>query len=213
MIEKVITFATVIVTTIATSIFAVTATFDYFLYSALRPKATVQKKSVPTKNPSSNQGAPGLTVEDGEWGVAKKIGDHTYSILVGQDERMGTATEILEALNHYRQTNGTGTLTMDNGLLSYSQGRADYFKQIRSTDGHSGFNNFLDNEDGFNRLGFNRLGENSYFGGPLLGVHLIEWVFSKSAEHNANQLDPGWTHAGIGVTDNSVNIIFGGKKM
>jgi uncharacterized protein YkwD len=42
---------------------------------------------------------------------------------------------------------------------------------------------------------------------------LIEWVFAKSPEHNANQLDSGWTHVGIGVSGYGVNLIFGGGKL
>ena len=43
--------------------------------------------------------------------------------------------------------------------------------------------------------------------------HVIEWVFAKSPGHDANQKDPDWTHVGIGVTDSTVNLIFGGSKM
>jgi uncharacterized protein YkwD len=51
------------------------------------------------------------------------------------------------------------------------------------------------------------------YGGPLNGTHLIEWVFSQSPGHDANQLDNGWSHVGVGVTDTSVNLVFGGEKM
>lgn len=149
----------------------------------------------------------------GDWGVAQKIGEHTYTIRVGQDDHMGTAREVVDALNNYRQTQGKGLLAWDDKLGSYAQQRADLFKQIGSTDAHAGFNDFLDNHNGFSELSFNRLGENSYFGGPLFAVHLIEWVFAKSPEHNANQLDAGWSHVGIGVTDTAVDLVFGGGKI
>lgn len=147
------------------------------------------------------------------WGMAQKIGEHTYTIKLGQDAQMGTPQEILEALNIYRQTKGKGTLEWNDTLAHYAQERANTFKTIKSTDAHKGLNDYLDNQDGFVKLGFNRIGENSYYGGPLLGVHVIEWLFASSVEHNANQLDSDWSYAGVGVTNTSVNIIFGGSKM
>lgn len=148
-----------------------------------------------------------------DWGVAEKVGDHTYTIKVGNDEQMASPREVMDALNAYRSTNGISTLSWSDTLASYAQTRADHFKNIGTVDGHEGFNNYLENESGFDKLGFRKLGENSYFGGPLTGTHLIEWVFSQSPGHNANQLDSGWSHVGVGVTDTSVNLIFGGDKM
>jgi len=153
-------------------------------------------------------------IDDGEpWGVAKKIGDHTYTIKLGSDERMGTPREIYEALNIYRNQNGSGYLEWNDALSQYAQIRANHFQQIQKTDAHAGLNTYLNNEEGFNKLGFNQVGENSYFGDSLLGVHVIEWLFASSVEHDANQLDKSWSHVGIGVTNSSVNLIFGGSKM
>lgn len=153
------------------------------------------------------------TTDQEQWGVAKKIGEHTYTIKVGEDARMATAQEIVDALNAYRRTQGKGELTVDNKLTEYAQSRADFFKSQKTTDAHAGFSAFLDNEDGFTKLGFTKLGENSYYGGPLFGVHLIEWVFGASPEHNANQLESSWSYVGIGVNNTAVNLIFGGGKM
>lgn len=153
------------------------------------------------------------TDDSQQWGVAKKIGDHTYTIKVGEDARMATAQEVVDALNSYRHAHGVGDLVVDGKLTEYTQTRADFFKSSGSTDAHAGFSHFLDNEDGFTKLGFSRLGENSYYGGPLYGVHLIEWVFGASPEHNANQLDAGWQFIGVGVNSTAVNVIFGGGKM
>ena len=146
------------------------------------------------------------------WGVAQKVDDVTYSIKVGYDENMATPSEVLDALNQYRSTKGVSSLVWDDSLAQYAQGRANTFESIGGTDKHAGFNNFLENEDGFNQLRYNRVGENSFYGGPLTGTHLIEWVFTQSPGHDSNQLDSGWTHVGIGVSASSVNLIFASGK-
>lgn len=156
---------------------------------------------------------PKRNQEEDEWGVARQIDEHTYTIRVGSDDRMGTRDEVLAALNQYRAVNGAGALVFDDRLNNYAQSRADHFVSIKSTDAHAGFNDYLENNHGFEALGFARLGENSYYGGPLYGVHLIEWVFAKSPGHNANQIDKGWTHVGIGVTGLSANLIFGANQI
>lgn len=147
------------------------------------------------------------------WGVAQKVDDLTYTIKVGEDATMSTPQEVLEALNHYRNVNGKSSLSWNDALASYAQSRSNYFTSISGTDKHAGFDNFLNKENGFDTLGFRRLGENSYYGGKLSGVHLIEWVFAQSPGHNANQLDANWTDVGIGVTNSAVNLNFGGEKM
>ena len=168
----------------------------------LKPEPRVQPTALPQPTDSSS-----------DWGVAEQVGEHTYTIKVGNDDRMANPQEVLEALNAYRATNGVGQLAWDDKLAQYSQDRANHFKNISNIDAHEGFNNFLSNEDGFAKLGFMRLGENSYYGGPLTGTHLIEWVFAKSPGHNSNQLDSAWSNVGVGVTDTSVNLIFGGEHM
>lgn len=146
------------------------------------------------------------------WGVAQKVDDVTYTIRVGYDEQMTTPQELLEALNNYRAVHSQGSLAWDDRLAAYAQSRASYFNDIQGTDKHAGLNSFLEKEDGFAQLHFNRIGENSFYGGKLTGTHLIEWVFAQSPGHNANQLDPVWTHVGIGVTESSVNLNFGSSK-
>ena len=153
------------------------------------------------------------TRDTGQWGEAKKIGEHTYTIKVGEDDRMATPQEVVDSLNTYRSVQGVGNLSVDSKLSEYAQTRADFFRSQGTTDAHAGFSHYLDNEDGFTKLGFYKLGENSYFGGPLYGVHLIEWVFAKSPEHNANQLSPDWSYVGVGTNGTAVNLIFGGSKM
>lgn len=146
------------------------------------------------------------------WGVAQKVDEGTYTIKVGEDEFMATPQEVLAALNHYRAVNGSSGLQWDQKLADYAQSRAQTFQGMGTTDKHAGFNAYLEGDGGFEALGYGRLGENSYYGGKLSGTHLIEWVFSQSPGHNKNQLDPQWTDVGIGVTNNAVNLNFGGNK-
>ncbi|OGK20576.1 hypothetical protein A3C23_05265 [Candidatus Roizmanbacteria bacterium RIFCSPHIGHO2_02_FULL_37_13b] len=166
----------------------------------ISPKPKTVKKTVPKENTDP-------------WGVAKKIGDHTYTIKLGHDNAMGSPNEIYEALNNYRNQMNKGYLSWDEKLAQYAQKRADYFKSINSTDEHAELNDYLDNRNGFVELSFNKVGENSYYGTPLYGVHVIEWLFASSSEHNSNQLDNSWSHVGIGSNGFSVDIIFGGGKM
>jgi uncharacterized protein YkwD len=132
---------------------------------------------------------------------------------IALDPVMATPAEILSALNEYRRRYGSQILTLDSKLVNYAQSRVDYFYQIKNIDGHAGFNNFLEKEDGFNKLGFTYLGENISYGYRLNGVHLIEWVYAGDEPHNKNQLDPKWDHVGIAVRDNSTCLIFATGKM
>lgn len=180
----------------------------------LSPLPTPSITPQPTRTVRTNsQTNPAAVPTTTEWGVAKQVGDHTYTINVGNDSNMASPSEVFQALNAYRSAKGSGQLSWDDKLAGYAQQRADYFKNISNVDGHAGFNSYLENENGFDQLGFMRLGENSYYGGALTGTHLIEWVFSQSPGHDANQLDSGWSHVGIGTTGSSVNLVFGGEKM
>jgi len=156
------------------------------------------------KNSNQNPTSP--------WGTAQQIGEHTYSINVGRDDRMATPQEVLAALNNHRQKNGRNLLNWDDALASYAQSRATTFSQNQTLDAHSGFDNFLHNQDGFKKLGFNHIGENAAYAGPLSGVHLIEWVFAADNEHNTNQLSPEWQYAGIGINGIATDIVFASNK-
>ena len=146
------------------------------------------------------------------WGSAQKIGDHTYTLKYTPDTHSATPLETLQALNNYRNRMGKSSLTWDMNLGRYAQSRADYFASKKSLDGHAGFMDYIQNQDGFSKLGFSNLGENSAYAGPLTGPHLIEWIFAGDEEHNANQLSTKWTSVGIGINNLGVDIIFGGGK-
>ena len=166
------------------------------------PKVSLQKPQLPQK------------VDDGQpWGVAKQIDDVTWRIKVGQDAQMGTPAEILIALNDYRRRYGVSNLSWDSGQSNYAQSRAVYFNKIKNLDGHKGFIDFLNNQDGFNKLGFYELGENASFGYKLSGVHLIEWIYAGDEPHNKNQLNRVWNYVGIGVDGTATDLIFGTGKL
>lgn len=148
-----------------------------------------------------------------EWGVAKQISERTWRMKVGQDQRMATAKEIFEALNVYRQRHGRNSLQWDDRLATYALSRAKYFTQIQNLDEHKGFEEYVRDENNLETLGFWLVGENASYGYKLEGVHLIEWVFAGDEPHNKNQLNPQWTHVGIGVDGYNVDIIFGAYPM
>ena len=146
------------------------------------------------------------------WGVAKQIDEVTWTIKIGEDEKMATAKEIYEALNEYRKVQGSQVLTLDEKLSNYAQERAIYLNKIKSVDQHKGFNDFMENQDGFNKLGFTALGENISYGFKLNGVHIIEWMYAGDKPHNDNQLDNRWNYVGIGVDGLATCLIFGTGK-
>ncbi len=162
----------------------------------------VKEKKIPTPTPDNEP-----------WGVAKQVDEVTWTMKVGEDEKMATAQEILEALNKYRQNHGSQNLTWDVKLGDYAQNRAQYLNNIKSVDKHEGFNKFVENEDGFNKLGFTMLGENISYGYKLNGVHTIEWMYAGDEPHNKNQLDNRWNYVGIGVDGLATCLIFGTGKM
>ena len=180
------------------------------------PTVIITPIKIPIKNKTSDKvdNAVNNTVDNGEpWGIAKQLDEHTWSMKVGEDSTMATSNEILAGLNEYRNNHGSQKLTPDSNLTVYAQTRADFFNSNKGLDGHSGFNDFLNNQDGFNKLGFNWLGENASYGYKLNGVHLIEWVYGGDEPHDKNQLDTKWDHVGIGIRNTSTCIIFGTGKM
>lgn len=147
------------------------------------------------------------------WGVARQIDEYTWTMRIQMDEKMGTAREIFEALNVYRKVQGTGPVEWDDKLAEYALSRAKFFSEIKSTDSHKGFIDKLKDNQGFADLGFGGLGENASHGYRLEGVHLIEWMYASDEGHNTNQLNPRWTHVGIGVDGVSTALIFGKDKI
>ena len=131
---------------------------------------------------------------------------------IGEDTTMATAKEVLAALNEYRKVQGSQVLNWDEKLGNYARDRAKYLNGIKSVDQHKGFSDFVENQDGFNKLGFTALGENISYGFKLNGVHVIEWMYAGDKPHNDNQLDNRWNYVGIGVDGLATCLIFGTGK-
>jgi len=179
-------------------------------------KQPTESPNLPTKSPTTNPSKP-ITVATPKskepWGVAKQIDEVTWTMKIGQDERIGTPQEIYEALNVYRQQHGKGILTWDQNLAAYAQQRANYFNSIKNIDKHVGFKEYTNNIENLRKLGFWSVGENCNYGQRLLGVHLIEWIYAGDKPHDDNQLNSLWTHIGVGVDGLGVDIIFGANKI
>jgi uncharacterized protein YkwD len=175
------------------------------------------KPIIPTKVPSPTIIIkkiiyPTPTPDNEPWGVARQVDDVTWTMKIGEDEKMATAREIWEALNQYRKVKGSQILNWDTKLADYAQNRAKYLNTLKNVDKHEGFNNFVTNEDGFNKLGFTALGENISYGYKLNGVHTIEWMYAGDKPHNDNQLDNRWNYVGVGVDGLATCLIFGTGK-
>lgn len=164
-----------------------------------RPTATARPKPSPT--------------DSTPWGVAEQINDVTWRMKVTADDRMATPQEVLQALNTYRQVHGAGALTWDDNLAAFAQTRAVHLYEIKSTDGHQGFKDYVASDDNVKKLGFWSLGENIAYGYKLYGVHIIEWIFAGDKPHDDNQLNKDWTHVGIGIDGTAIAILFGGSKI
>ncbi len=165
------------------------------------------KKIIPTMLIEKNVG------DTRPWGVAVQIDEHTWTMRVGMDKTMATPQEIFEALNEYRVRRGSQRLVMDEKLREYAQSRADYLASIKSTDGHRGFADFVEKENGYEKLGFTWLGENISYGYQLEGVHVIEWMYAGDKPHDDNQVNNRWNYVGIGVRGTATALIFAtGKK-
>lgn len=154
---------------------------------------------------------PQVASETEVWGVAEQISETTWTMKVGEDEKMATPQEIQSALNAYRNKKGVGSLEWDDKLAEFALQRAQTFSENQTLDEHEGFKEYVQHDNNMENLGFWGVGENSSFGFRMEGVHLIEWIFAGDPPHDNNQLDPEWTHVGIGVVGTAVDVIFGKK--
>lgn len=180
----------------------------------LTPTNTPIPTRFPTKVPAKIPTAtPKIEGQNPSQYTAQKIGENTWKVSnVANDSTMASPRDIFNALNSYRGSHGTPNLSWDDKLASFAQGRADTFAKNGSLDGHAGFTSYMNN-GGFALSGFNGLGENSaYLAGPMNGERIIKNIFGADSSHDGNQLDPSWTHVGIGVNGDAVNVNFGKNK-
>jgi hypothetical protein len=187
-----------------------------YLSSTIKLLPTLSLKKVTILPPTLKLSpTPSLmpTKDNEEWGKAKQLSEHTWTMKVGLDDKMATPQEIFEALNNYRRQHAREALTWDDRLAALAQMRAQAFTSLGSTDEHRGFFEYTNNLDNVKSLGFWSLGENSTYGYRLTGVHLIEWIYAADEGHNANQLNSQWSYVGIGVDGTQTDLIFGGNKM
>jgi len=190
------------------------------VYESIIPTTVIPTKKIPTPTISIEKEEeivavviPTKIADTTPWGVAQQIDEHTWTLRIKQDEKMGTPRETFEALNKYRQVHGSRVLEWNDKLTEYANSRAKFFTSINSVDKHKGFADKLKDEEGFKDLGFWGLGENASYGYKLEGVHLIEWMYASDKDHNDNQLDNTWTHVGIGIDGVATAIIFGKHKI
>lgn len=186
---------------------------DYTAIATFKPLVSPIPVTPTTKPKPTRPFVTATPTDSTPWGVAQQTSEHTWTMKIAQDSQMATPAEILTALNEYRHRYSSQPLTLDSKLTAYAQSRVDYFSQIKNLDEHVGFTNFLEKEDGFNKLGFTYLGENISYGYQLTGVHLIEWIYAGDEPHNKNQLDTKWDHVGIAVNGTATCLIFATGKM
>ena len=102
------------------------------------PIPTVTPTTIPINNSSQ---------DNEEWGKAKQVSDHTWTMKIALDDKMATPQEIFEALNNYRKLHQREALTWDDRLANFAQQRADYFTSFGKTDEHADFISYTDNID------------------------------------------------------------------
>lgn len=120
-----------------------------------------------------------------------------------------SASDILNALNSYRQEHGVGSLSWDNRLAAFAQSRAEYFMQTKGLDGHAGYKSFQEANLGVNYM---NMGENSSYGYNVSATDLIRNIYGNSSGHNQNQLNPAYKVVGIGYSGTASDVIFGNPK-
>ncbi len=161
------------------------------------PKLTL----VPIPNEQTENGT------DSEWSL-EKVDEGLTLAEIPTDPRMSTPDELFEAMNSYRSAHGLSTLTKDDTLCFIAQSRAEELHQLGKLDNHEGLSKYLDY---FIQAGFtNQAGEVLFYGGPLYGVHIIEYGWDRSLTgHREVIQDPNYNHGCGGISGEAVVFIFG----
>ncbi len=187
---------------------AVVNKLDPKIIAEISLRATLTPTLAPTKKPTpADPYVNDPDLKNAAWGQAIQVSETGYRMKVGFDSTMATATETFQALNHYRYTKGKSNLTWDDRLAKYALERATYICK-NGSDGHAGFSNYVDKQEGYKTLGFYSLGENMSTHMRFTGTHLIEWMYAADPAHDGNQLGD-WSHVGVGIYEDCSALIFG----
>lgn len=122
--------------------------------------------------------------------------------------RYATPSEILIALNSYRNAHGAGNLSWNEKLAEVARMRVSQTLE-GGRDYHEGFRDFTSNQENFQKVGFSTLSENIGYACPLQAVHLIEQKIAKSPNHDQAQRDSSWISVGIATDQGVTSFIFG----
>ena len=176
------------------------------------PSPTLTPTPTPTKVPKPvDPFADDPDLKDAAWGQAVQVSETGYRMKIAFDERMTTPQEAFQALNNYRSTKKKSLLLWDDRLAKYALERATYICQ-NGSDGHAGFSDYVENQEGYKTLGFYSLGENMSVNMRFMGTHLIEWMYAGDIGHDNNQLGD-WSHVGIGIYGDCSSLIFGNRMI
>jgi uncharacterized protein YkwD len=115
--------------------------------------------------------------------------------------------ELTQAINSYRQSHGSPSLAWESGLAAFAQAQAGYF------DSKNGFVK----DDGYSQIIYPLIpsintfvtGEIDAIGVTGTATHIVVEVFGANPTQNSNQLNPKWTHVGIGVSGRTIIVVFG----
>ena len=173
------------------------------------PTNTPTQAPFPTSTPTPIKS--GLTSHSQDTPSISQPQTQTSNSAVVISNSSSQENEFLNALNKYRQEKGVAALSIDTKLSDFAKNRAEYFNQKGGMDNHAGFQSMM-SDNGFEKMGFDALGENSSFGDFKTPLNLIEGIFKNHAPHDENQLNPEWTHVGIGVSGVATDFVFGGRK-
>jgi uncharacterized protein YkwD len=177
--------------------------------STLTPTPTNHPTATPTVTPVPTVSE--IKMERKSNDDAKRIEYHNGSINITIEGSKTKALEILQALNAYRSTHGVRMLFWDQKLADLAQFRAEQFAREQRLDNHAGFKILISDPNKIREMGFVGLGENSSYGYSVSGMELITKIYAGDLPHDNNQLNPDWTHVGIGVKETATDIVFGKK--
>jgi peptidoglycan hydrolase-like protein with peptidoglycan-binding domain len=172
----------------------------------------------PTATVNNNQNSSNIVTQsnntnnsDQEWGTIRQVGKVEYRGRFGNDPVMATPNEIFIAVNNYRNQNGKGSVSWDDGLAAWAQSRATLFANS-GLDQHAGFEAEVQSKA--KSMGLKGAGEDAAQGGAIAAVHLIEWSFAQDEPHKAVLLHDS-NLLGVGVASGpqgyGVDLIFGSK--